>query len=136
MPESGSAFEGRMAKDMTIYRIGDCIKKTAAGRLDHNRSINLIHELSVAVNNHKDQNILVDLREADVQTETGDLMTFAAECAKYKSGFDNKIAVLIPDTEERIETAKRFKVCMDVQGFEFKQFTGYDEAMTWLSEES
>ena len=61
-----------------------------------------------------------------------DLMTFAQECANYKADFDRKIAILIPNTEERIETARRFKSCMDVMGFRLRQFFEYDEAIEWL----
>jgi len=126
-------IEEHMIAESTIYKIGSCIQKTETGKLDRTRSIDLIHELSVAIKFHKDQNILVDLRDADVQTDIQDLMTFAAECAKFKSEFDQKIAILIPNTEERIEAAKRFRSCMDVQGFRLKQFFDYDAAIQWLS---
>jgi hypothetical protein len=125
-------IDEHMIAESMVYKVGGCIQKTETGELDCTRSIDLIHELSVAIKFHKDQHILVDLREANVQTDIEDLMAFAAECAKYKSDFDQKIAILIPNTEERIAAAKRFRSCMDVQGFLLKQFFDYDTAIEWL----
>ena len=125
-------IDERMIADTTIYKIGGCIQKTEAGELDCTQSISLIHELATAIQIHKDQDILVDLRDANVQTDIQDLMAFAEECAKFKLHFDKKIAILIPNTEERIEAAKRFRSCMDVQGFRLKQFFEYDAAIEWL----
>ena len=118
----------------TIYKIGSCIQKTESGKLDRGRSLNLIHELSAAIQCHKDQNILVDLRDAEVQSDMLDLMTFAAECAKYGADFDKKIAILIPNTAERIETARMFKSCMDIQGFRIRHFFNDEAAIKWLSD--
>lgn len=126
-------IDDHMVAASMVYKIGGCIQKTETGRLDRIRSLDLIHELSVAVYSHQDQNILVDLRDAEVQTDMRDLEAFAAACAKHKSVFEKKIAVLIPNTEERIETARRFKSCMDVQGFRLRQFFDYDTAIKWLS---
>lgn len=118
----------------TIYKIGSCIQKTENGKLDRGRSLNLIHELSAAIQCHKNQSILVDLRGAEVQTDMLDLMTFAAECAKYGSDFDKKIAILIPNTAARIETARMFKSCMDIQGFRIRHFINDETAIKWLSD--
>ncbi|MBC2734147.1 MAG: hypothetical protein HF981_07305 [Desulfobacteraceae bacterium] len=128
-------IDEHMIAESMVYKIGSCIQKTETGELDRTRSIDLIHELSVAIKFHKDQHILVDLRDASVQTDIQDLMAFAAECAKFRSEFDKKIAILIPNTEERIEAAKRFRSCMDVQGFRLKQFFDYEPAIDWLSVE-
>ncbi len=117
---------------LTIHKIGSCIQKTETGKLDRVRSLNLIHEISAAIQCHKNQNILVDLRDADVQSDMLDLMSFAAECAKYGSDFNKKIAILIPNTQERIETARLFKSCMDVMGFRLRQFFDYEAAIEWL----
>ncbi len=125
----------QMVTGSTIYKIGGCIQKTESGRLDRTRTLNLIHELSIAVHSHEGRHILVDLRDAAVQSDMQDLMAFAAECGQYKSGFDKKIAILIPNTAERIEVARRFRTCMDVQGFRLEQFFDYDAAVAWLSAE-
>lgn len=127
-------IDERMIAASTIYKIGSCIQKTENGKLDRGRSLNLIHELSAAIQCHKDQSILVDLRDAEVQTDMLDLMTFAAECAKYGSDFDKKIAILIPNTDARIETARMFKSCMDIQGFRIRHFFDDGAAIKWLSD--
>jgi hypothetical protein len=47
--------------------------------------------------------------------------------------FNCKIAFVIPNTKQRKEVAKIFKVCMEAQGFEFRHFFDYEEAIEWLS---
>jgi len=119
--------------DIKIYKIGDFIKKTASGAIDRNLSIGIVHELSIAANYHENHNIMLDLRETDLIANMGDLIQIALEFTRHKEIFKNKIAVLIPDTEERRELAKHFKACMDIQGFEYQQFTDFESAIEWLS---
>ena len=126
--------EGMIAGSM-IYKIGSCVQKSETGALDRQKSLDLIQDLAVAIQSRQDQNILVDLREAEVQSDLESLTAFARECAKYKSGFDMKIAILIPQTEERVTTARRFKACMDVFGFRLSHFFDYDLAVEWLMRE-
>ena len=126
-------IDEHMIAESTIYKIGSCIQKTETGKLDHTRSINLIHELSVAVKLRKNQSILVDLSDVDLHFDMQDLMTFAQEFAKCMPGYEQKIALLIPNTDELIETARRFKSCMDVMGFRLRQFFSYESAIEWLT---
>ncbi len=123
-----------MISETTIYRIGGCIQKKETGRLNRERTLNLIHELSTAIKLNSNQDILVDLRYADVESDMLELMSFSAECAKYGSDFHRKISILIPKTPARIETARLFKSCMDIQGFRFRQFFDYEAAIEWLTE--
>ncbi len=62
---------------------------------------------------------------------TGEL-TIAMECKQLRSDFNNKVAFLIPDTEERRRFAELFRACMEAQGFGFQQFFTPDAATAWL----
>ena len=106
---------------------------TESGELDLDQSIKIVRELANAANFHKDCNIMLDLRETHLQASMGDLIEISMEFATYHKVFRNKIAVLIPDTEERLQLANRLKTCMDMQGFEFEQFTDFEAAIDWLS---
>ena len=64
-----------------------------------------------------------------------DLMASAMECSKLRFDFNNKIAILSPDIEERIRFAERFKACIEAQGFEFRPFFEYESAIDWLTME-
>jgi hypothetical protein len=57
-----------MSDRIKIYRIRDFIRLNESGKLDVDRSIKLVRELSAAAHFHKDHHILTDLRDAAVQT--------------------------------------------------------------------
>jgi hypothetical protein len=123
-----------MPSSVKIYRVGDFIRKTESGKLDLDRSISIVRELAAKASYHKEHNIMLDLRETDLNVNLGDLIHVSLEFASYKEVFNNKIAVLIPNTEKRRQIAKRFKACMDIQGFEFRQFIDFESAIEWLSD--
>ena len=123
-----------MTADIKIDNERKIIQRTVTGDLYTERSLKLVREQAFSVSIHKDYNILMDMRETETKPEMLDLIQIASECAKLKSDFNNKIAFLIPNTEERVRFAQLFKSCMEAQGFEFKQFFDYDSAMDWLSD--
>lgn len=122
-----------MSDRIKLYHIRDFIRMTESGELDRDRSIKLVRELATSANFHKDHNIMLDLRETHGQASLSDLIEISTEFASYHKLFRNKIAVLIPNTEERLQLANRFKTCMDMQGFLFEQFTDFEAAIEWLS---
>ncbi|MGD9330318.1 MAG: hypothetical protein PVJ53_03345 [Desulfobacterales bacterium] len=122
-----------MSDRVKIYQVGDFIRMTESGELDRDRSIKIVRDLATAANFHKDHNILLDLRETDSQASMHDLIDIAMEFATYHELFRNKIAVLIPNTEERLQLANRFKACMDLQGFQFEKFSDFEAAIEWLA---
>ena len=69
-------IDEHMISETTIYRIGGCIQKKETGRLNRERTLNLIHELSTAIKLNSNQDILVDLRYADVESDMLELMSF------------------------------------------------------------
>jgi hypothetical protein len=127
-------LEAAMPGEIKIYKLKDFIRYTKTGALDVARSVLIIHDLSIAAKYHKDHNILLDLRGTEAEVDMIGVMNIAAEFSKHRAVFQNKIAVLIPNTEQRREIAKRVKACMDLKGFQFNQFIDFEEAMEWLSE--
>lgn len=113
----------------------DCkiIQRTVTGELFSQRSLELVRELAMILDSHKDYHVLMDMRETESKPEMLDLMQIASACAMLTPGFDTKIVFLIPDTEERIRFAQRFKTCMEAQGFQFRQFFDRDSAVAWLT---
>lgn len=126
-----------MPISIKLYKDQDFIQKTETGNVDCGKAINTIYELSAAAEVYKGYSILMDVRDAASQLSSmGDMLTLSTEFVKYKDVFTNKIALLLPDIQERVERANRFKACMVVNGFEFDFFTDYDAAISWLSEAS
>lgn len=123
-----------MPSHVKIYRVGDIIRMTESGELDLDRSIGIVRELATEADYHKDHNVILDLRETSVNASMGDIIQVSMAFASYHKVFRNKIAVIIPNTEERLQIAQRFKACMDMQGFQFEQFTDFETAIEWLSD--
>jgi|GEM_PF-714528 len=110
------------------------IQRTVTGDLVTERSLELVREIAMVTNAHKGYNVLMDMRETETKPEMLDLMQIASACAKLRSDFDTKIALLIPNTEERVRFAQLFKACMEAQGFRFRQFFDRETALEWLTE--
>ena len=132
-PRRGLACRLLMTASIKIDNERKIIQKTITGVLIVDRSIRLVREIALSLNTIKGYSVLMDLRETETRSEMLDLMAIASECAKLKSDFNNKIAFLIPNTEERTRFAQLFKVCMEAQDFEFRQFFDFDAAMEWLT---
>ena len=122
-----------MKTEIEIDENNMIIQRTVTGELYTERSLSLVRELALSLLTHKGYNVLMDMRETETRPEMLDLMAIASECAKLRSGFNRKIAFLIPDTEERVRFAQLYKACMEAQGFRFRQFFDREAALEWLS---
>jgi hypothetical protein len=117
-----------------VYQTKDFIRKTAQGTIDLERSLAVVHELARAANYFKGHSILMDLRDTEVKSNRNEAMHVAAEFAHHFKSFQNKIAVIIPDTAERMAKAEFMRTCMHLQGFQWEFFMAYEDAIDWLSE--
>ena len=123
-----------MSANITIYKIKDFVRVTETGQLDLESSKQLIREIATAHAFHADHNILIDLRDTTVAIGSmSDLLELARYMASYKSLFRNKLANVVPDNEDRLVMARRFKACLDIEGFTYKFFTDIEAAIEWLS---
>ena len=122
-----------MTVSYKIYKMKDFIRMTEKGEINIQRSIDVVRELAIASEFHKDVNILVDLRETETVLNYRDLFTVVLEFAYYKNCFRNKMAAIIPDEPERIERAEFFKTGMTIKGFLFEYFTDFEKAIEWFS---
>jgi len=122
-----------MTMEYKIYKINDFIRKTPKGELDIDKSMTLVREIATTAGFHHDHNLLVDLRQTEPLRNFGDVLKVVTEFAKYKAVFRNKIAVVIPNTPERLERARIFMVALGEVTFEINYFTRYEEAIEWFS---
>ena len=123
-----------MPSKVKVYRIRDFIRMTKSGVLDLDRSISLIRELAVEANYFKDHNVLLDFRETKLNASHKDIIKISLEFAQYHKVLQNKIAVLIPNNEDRIKLASLLKTSMDYQGFAFNHFFNFEKAIEWLAD--
>ena len=122
-----------MATEYKIYKIKDFIRKTPKGELDIDKSIRIVWEIAAASGFHHDHNLLVDLRQTEPLSNFEDILRVAAEFAKYQGVFQNKIAVVIPDTPDRRKRAQFFIRALGEETFEIEYFTEFEDAIEWLS---
>ena len=123
-----------MSIGIKVYQTKDFIRKNAKGTNDLEYSLEEVRRLALAANHFKGHNILLDLRASVVDGDRADTLRVAAAFAHYFKSFRNKIAVIIPDTEERMAKAEFMRTCMHLQGFQWEFFMAYEDAIDWLSE--
>ncbi len=123
-----------MSCSLTLYKPSDFMRKTAAGEMDLERSLQAVHDLAEAAGFHRDSHILIDVRETQSTISHIEQMRLAMEFGNYRHLFHNKIAILIPPTSERIEKANLMQRCMEAEGFEMKVFLSFEHAIDWFSE--
>jgi hypothetical protein len=110
------------------------IRKNEKGDLDIRRSREIVGVIAKAAMHHKDDNLLIDIRETETKLNFVELLTVALEFAEYEDIFRNRIAFLIPNNEERIRRAEYVKKSLvGVRGFTLDYFTEYEKAIDWLS---
>ena len=59
-----------MSSGIKIYKIDDFIRKNESGEIDFDRSMKIIRELATAAAFHTNHNILIDLRDTTVTTNS------------------------------------------------------------------
>ena len=125
-----------MSTDIKVYKIKDFVRFNESGEIDFDRSMQMIHDFAVTASLYAGRNILADLRETTLVGEhnIGVILQLALEMARYGSTFKGKIANVVPDEEKRLSIAKTFEASMQLQGFNFKVFTSFEDAIDWLSE--
>jgi hypothetical protein len=122
-----------MKTEYKIYNVEDFIRKTPKGELDIDKSIRIVREIAAASGFHHNHNLLIDLRQTEPLRNLGDILTVAAEFAKYQGVFQNKIAFVIPNTPDRIERAKFFIERLGEITFKMEYFTEFEKAIEWFS---
>ncbi len=123
-----------MGVGIKVYKTEDFICKTASGAIDLERSLDVVRELARAANYFRGHNILMDLRDTEMVADRSDALQVAASFAHHFKSFHHKIAVIIPDTAERMAKAEFMRTCMHLKGFQWEFFMAYEDAIDWLSD--
>ncbi len=125
-----------MATHIKIYKMKDFVRFNESGEIDFDRSMQMIRDFGLTASFYAGHNVLADLRETTLVgvTGVGMIMQLAMEMAKYGSSFKGKMANVVPNDEKRLAIAKQFETSMQFQGFDFKVFTSFEDAIDWLSE--
>ena len=126
-----------MAAKLVLYQIRDFVRITERGEIDLAGSKQLVREIAQAATAYTDHNILLDMREANIELHK---MSDVLEVAMYMfeqdalSGFVHKIANVVKNDEKILMSAKKIKSCLDIEGFHYEYFTSFEDAIEWLAE--
>ena len=123
-----------MPASYKIYQIKDFIKTVEEGKIDVERSLDIVATLAVAAEFHEHLNIIIDIRKLTNALKFPELLKVSIEFAYYKNSFRNKIALIIADNQERIKRAEFVKANLKSHDFEFEYFTDYEKAIDWVSD--
>ncbi len=123
-----------MPASYKIYQIKDFIKTVEEGKIDVERSLDIVATLAVAAEFHENLNIVIDIRKLTNALKFPELLKVSIEFAYYKKSFHNKIALIIADNQERIKRAELVKANLKFHDFEFEYFTEYEKAIDWVSD--
>jgi hypothetical protein len=125
-----------MPTEIKIYKVNDFIRLNESGEIDLEKSMELVHRLAVTASYYAGHNILIDLRETTLVGEStiGTVMQVGFEVARYGSAFKGKIANVVPGDEKRLAIAKQFEASLQIHGIRYRVFTGFEDAVDWLSD--
>jgi hypothetical protein len=119
-----------MAINLRVIHGHDFIKLTPDGKLDLEKSKQVLKEVASAAAPLGDYEILIDTRKVEIVMSVTDLWYLAADLRNLGDTFFRKTAVLCP--LEGFDRAGFFALCAQNRGLRVSAFTSYEDAMEWL----
>jgi hypothetical protein len=119
-----------MPSHLTIIRASDFLVATPHGQVDFERSKRILLKIAAASASLVAHEILLDVRDAQIELSAGDLWYLAAELGYPHMPFRGKIAVLCSLAGS--DQADFFALCAQNRGFRVRAFTSFEEAVEWL----
>ena len=123
-----------MNKEEKIDLEQKIIRKSITGELDIKCALKLAEEICDSIESHKDFNILIDIRRTVSRLKILDAMTFVSKFANLSFDYKNRIAWVVSDTDEQVNSAYLVRACMESKGLHFKEFFDYETALGWFRE--
>ena len=120
-----------MSTHVQFIRASDFLIATPKGQLDLPKSEKLLISLASASATLIAQEILLDMRDAEVALSTSDLWNLAASLSRRHTTFPGRVAVLC--SPNRGGQGEFFALCARNRGFPIGAFTSFEGAMDWLS---
>ena len=121
-----------MPKHIRLVQAHEFIQASPEGKIDLDRSKELLIEIAARSAPEHDCDIILDLREAKMRMSVTDLWYLAAEMHQHPETFARRTAVLVP--REQFDHAGFFALCAQERGFEVSAFTSPGDSMEWLAD--
>ncbi len=120
-----------MAIDVRIIHARDFVKAAPEGKLDFEKSKNLLAEIASAASSLGDYEIILDTRKAQVEISVTGLWYLAVELSNLRKTFSRRTAVLCPS--EGFNNAEFFALCAQNRGLRVSAFTSFEDGIEWLT---
>lgn len=119
-----------MAREVRVVKARDFVSAKPDGKLDLEKSEQLLCEVVGVARPLEEFDILVDTRDAASVLSAADLWYLADRLQKHPHTFAGRTAILCPS--ERFDHAAFFALCAERRGISMQAFTAYEDAMAWL----
>ncbi|MBN2185581.1 MAG: hypothetical protein JW746_09660 [Candidatus Krumholzibacteriota bacterium] len=120
-----------MAGKVKIIRARDFLNIDADGILDFEMSKEILIKIALAKKPPADFEVLIDLRDAELDLSTMDVWYLVDELGKHHEAFQRKMA-LLTSSGSAFDRVEFFETCAVNRGFEVEAFTDFEEAINWL----
>ncbi len=120
-----------MPTDIRIIHAQDFIIGSPEGKLDLEKSKEVLIKVASASAHLADYAIILDTRKAQSEMSVVNLWYLAAELSKLRGAFSRKTAVLCP--LEEFDQGEFFALCAKNRGFNVSAFTSFEHAIEWLT---
>jgi hypothetical protein len=120
-----------------IISVKDFLKANPSGDIDLAQSKKILVELAAVTKPPADYEILIDCRQANLNTTKHmsfwDIVEFAKEFCRHRDAFRKKVAFLCRN-DKQLDRVKFAQLFTTNRGFLVAAFTDFEEATYWLSE--
>jgi hypothetical protein len=134
---TGSLSQLIMDVRFTIDKQHKIISGVVSGPLHRDILLNLLAQLRVISANNTGCNLLFDLSRTSLKSSQMDLyrvIDVVSAIVDLKEQLGEKIAHVVPDSNDRVEHAEDIGSVAMIRGLNYKVFTDKDQAWKWLQE--
>lgn len=121
-----------MPSKIKLIRSVEYLYAFSEGDVDLERSKEFSAELAKAKHPSADFDVILDFRHAQIMLSATEIWFLAAELAKNKNRFRDKVAVLTTPGLD-FNKAEFFELCSKNRGYNVDVFTKYEDAVQWFS---
>jgi hypothetical protein len=125
-------LEGRMMYNISMHSSQELIRDYISGKVDLGGSIKNLKALLEAWRNNETLNILIDIRESQIQFTPRDVCSLVDMVMKTKLGRLNRVA-MVYRPPAKFDPVRFFEYLIIKAGLRLKVCENVEEAAEWLS---
>jgi len=122
-----------MPIELEIIRASEFIRLGTSGQFDVVSSCAVLTTIAQACRRRGIHRALVDTRNSRAELSPTDIASLVG--IFHEAGFDRKLRLAVLHAVERARRARLFALISRLKGWDVRAFDGFEEALSWLSEE-